>query len=74
MVVFGLCRTCYRGGFYEKLLEISPVSEPMPGSKVGPLQATSETISDGDSVSEITDIRWKTNLLLRNYYVERRQE
>lgn len=59
MVVFG-SRAGYSGSFCEKLLEASPVPEPVPaGSKIGPLQATSETISDGGSDSGITDIRKK---------------
>lgn len=50
----------YSGSFCEKLLEASPLPEAMPaGSKMGSLQTVSETISDGDSDSGITDIRRK---------------
>ena len=51
----------YRGGFCEKLLEASPMSdiEPMPaGSKTDPLLAKAKPISSSGSASGITYLRW----------------
>ena len=52
----------YRGGFSEKLLEAYPVSptEPIPaGSKMDPLLAKAEPISDSGNASVITYSRRK---------------
>ena len=54
-------RVCVcRGGFCEKMLEAAPScqTEPVPaGSKMDPLLAKAEPISDGGSASGITYLR-----------------
>ena len=64
----------YRGGFCEKLLEASPMSDRANASRLQVRPAAGpEPISGGGSVSGITDLR-KGKKLLRNSNCSQREQ